>query len=415
MPGLVKLDPKDAALARELVYGCTRMQRCLDYQIQSLCQRPFLKLKPVVRLALRMGAYQMLFLDAIPDHAAVHESVNLVKYYGENESAGFVNAILRSVAEKKPLPEPVGKDELDTLGLKTSHPAWLLERWAKRFSPEELTSLLAADNHPHSLYMRVRPGTRDGVMEALAKEGYKVEPESWPSDAFTLTGRGSGLFESESFLRGDWLVQDWAAQAMMELAPVEAGMRVWDVCAAPGGKSVGLHWKVGDAGNVLATDVSPIRLKLLRENVKRLELTGLRVHEGDALKIPAAEKFNLAWVDAPCSGTGVLSRRADLRWRISAEDVKRHPGDQLRLLEEVQRRVYPGGYLVYSTCSLEPEENVDVAEAFLAKHPTFKPRIPTLPPEFPEFHAVPTGVWIHPTPRHDGGFLAIFQRSSGEV
>lgn len=406
-----RLSAPDHALGRELVYGTTRMSRLLDHHLATSCDRPLLKLAVPVRVALRLGLYQLLFLDRVPAHAAVHESVTLVKRH-EPKSTGFANAVLRSLAEKRPLPAPEGKDEAGTLALAYSHPDWLVERWVARRGAADARGILEADNAPHPVFMRVAPGLRDGVLASLAREGWQVEPLAWPADAFVLSGRGTGLFESESFLRGDWIVQDWTPQAMLELVPVAPGHRVWDVCAAPGGKSVGLSWKTGRSGSVLASDISANRTKLLRDNLSRVGVGNVKVHEGDVKRLPGAEKFNLVWLDAPCSGTGVLSRRADLRWRLTLAEVVRHAAEQAALLEEVHRRVYPGGCLVYSTCSLEPEENEEIVSAFLAAHPQFSVRSLAIPPGFPELRKTPQGLLMLPTRRHDGGFLAVLERTT---
>jgi len=409
-PSWKGLSPLDNALGREIVYGTTRMRLLLDHHLAAFCDRPLLKLSPSVRIALRMGLYQVLFLDRVPAHAAVHESVTLVKR-SDPKTTGFANAILRSLAEKKPLPPPVASTEAGTLALGHSHPEWLVERWLARYGPEDARSMLAADNAPHSLYMRVAPNLRAAVLEALGREGWRVEPIEWPVDAFILSGKGTGLFESESFLRGDWIVQDWAPQAMLELSPLKSGDRIWDVCAAPGGKSVGLSWKAGPAGDVLASDVSPSRVKILRENLRRVGVRNVRVHEGDVKRLPGADKFNVVWLDAPCTGTGVLSRRADLRWRLDPSDVTRHAAQQADLLMEVQRRVYPGGCLVYSTCSMEPEENERRIEAFQAAHPGFRVREVGIPDGYPEFRAASVGWVVLPTPRHDGGYFCVLERT----
>jgi 16S rRNA (cytosine967-C5)-methyltransferase len=406
-----RLSPPDQALGRELVYGTTRMRLLLDHHLATSCDRPLLKLASPVRTALRMGLYQMLFLDRVPVHAAVHESVTLVKR-SDPGSTGFANAVLRRLAERRPLPSPEGVDEAGTLSIVHSHPLWMVERWLARLGPGDAREVLEADNRAHPLTMRVAPGLREQVLAALTREGWAVEPLEWPADSFVLSGRGAGLFESESFLRGDWIVQDWTPQAMMELVPAVPGARVWDVCAAPGGKSVGLSWRVGPSGAVLASDVSPLRTRRLRENLRRVGASNVRVHEGDVRRLPGSEKYDVVWLDAPCTGTGVLSRRADLRWRLSPEDVGRHAAQQAALLEEVHRRVYPGGCLVYSTCSLEDEENDAVVGAFLAAHPGFRARTPSLPGSFPGARPRPSGLLILPTSRHDGGYVAVLERTA---
>jgi 16S rRNA (cytosine967-C5)-methyltransferase len=198
-------------------------------------------------------------------------------------------------------------------------------------------------------------------------------------------------------------------QAMLELVPATEGQKIWDVCAAPGGKTIGLAWKVGEKGQVIASDAAPERLRKLEENLRRLKLNQIRVHENNILKMPSSQKFNLVWVDAPCSGTGVLSRRADLRWKLKPEEIQTQAQRQVELLESTQGHVYANGYLVYSTCSLEPEENDGVIREFLKKHQDFEPFFPALPEGKWEIDRQDYGYMFWPALDHDGGYLSILQ------
>jgi 16S rRNA (cytosine967-C5)-methyltransferase len=196
----------------------------------------------------------------------------------------------------------------------------------------------------------------------------------------------------------------------LDLVPAAEGARVWDVCAAPGGKTAGLAWRVGTAGQVTATDASADRIKMLRQTVARLGLNNVRILEMEADHFPAAERFQSIWVDAPCSGTGVLSRRADLRWRINASDVDRQAKRQFQILDAAAAHVYPDGFLAYSTCSLEPEENQDIVTRFQKAHPEFETVSLTLPPFIAEVESGTEGLLVWPSADRDGGFLALFHR-----
>src|SRR5665213_1674738 len=343
------LIPEDEALLRELVYGCTRQKRLLDYHLASFCTTTYDQLPVEIKIALRLGLYQLYFLDRIPPHAAVHESVNLAKQGGQEGLSGFVNAVLRTAETKKAERVIKGESDMDTMALQYSHPTWMVKRWAKNMTPEQLEQTLKADNSPHPVYLRVAPGSRARVIETLGRQNVRVNETAWPVDTLSLKSHEGGLFSGESFQKGEWIVQDWVPQAMLDLLPLNEGQRVWDVCAAPGGKTIGLAWKTGEKGQVMASDASAERRKRLIENVNRIGLKQVSVFDHEITKLSPAQKFDMAWVDAPCSGTGVLSRRADLRWRLMPKDVIEHEAQQKDLLVQAQGHLYPKGFLVYST------------------------------------------------------------------
>jgi 16S rRNA (cytosine967-C5)-methyltransferase len=404
------LKPEDEALLRELVYGCTRQKRLLDYHLNSFCTTAYDQLPIEVKVALRLGIYQLYFLDRIPAHAAVHESVNLAKQGGQEKLSGFVNAVLRTAETKKAERVIKGESDIDTMALQFSHPTWIVKRWAKNMTPEQLEQTLKANNWPHPVYLRVAPGSRARVIETLGQQNVRVTETAWPADTLSLKSHEGGLFSGESFQKGEWIVQDWVPQAMLDLLPLNEGQRVWDVCAAPGGKTIGLAWKTGEKGQVMASDASAERRKRLIENVNRIGLKQVSVFDHEISKLSPAQKFDMAWVDAPCSGTGVLSRRADLRWRLMPKDVIEHEAQQKDLLVQAQGHLYPKGFLVYSTCSLEREENQRVIEAFLKDYPEFKPVPLQVPGTYPEIFSDELGMTFLPTTEHDGGFISVLSR-----
>lgn len=405
------LIPEDEALLRELVYGCTRQKRLLDHHLNHFCATEYEKLPLEVKTSLRLGLYQLLFLTRVPAHAAVFESVNLVKQAGQEGLAGFTNAVLRTLEAKKTELEIKGKDELDTLAVKYSHPTWVVKRWATQWPLERVEEVLKADNQPHPVFLNVTPGRREKVLEDLGKQKVQLAEVGWPENTLRLKNHEGGLFSGESFQQGDWIVQDWSPQAMLALLPIGENQRAWDVCAAPGGKTIGLAWKVGEKGHVTASDSSPERRKRLIENIKRTGLKQVLIFDHEIEKLSPAQKFDLAWVDAPCSGTGVMARRADLRWKLNLKDISAHGDQQKDLLEQAQGHLYPKGHLVYSTCSLEFEENEAVVAAFLKAHPEFQ----VFPLKVPEGHseilAGEKGLTFLPTNDHDGGFLSVLTRS----
>ena len=404
------LKPEDEALLRELVYGCTRQKRLLDYHLNSFCTTAYDQLPVEAKIALRLGLYQLYFLDRIPAHAAVHESVNLAKQGGQEKLSGFVNAVLRTAETKKAERVIKGESEVDTLALKYSHPTWMVKRWLKSMTPEQVEQTLTANNLPHPVYLRVAPESRSRVLETLLRQNVRVNETAWPADTLSLKSHEGGLFSGESFQKGEWIVQDWVPQAMLDLLPLKEGQRIWDVCAAPGGKTIGLAWKTGEKGQVMASDASEDRRKRLIENVNRIGLKQVTVFDHEIKKLSPAQKFDLAWVDVPCSGTGVLSRRADLRWRLIPKDVIEHAGQQQELLVQAQGHLYPQGFLVYSTCSLEKEENQRVIESFLKDYPEFKPVALKVPEGYPEILQDEFGLTFLPTAEHDGGFISVMSR-----
>ncbi len=404
------LIPEDEALLRELVYGCTRQKRLLDYHLNNFCATEYEKLPLEIKTALRLGLYQLLFLTRVPAHAAVYESVNLVKQAGQDKMAGFTNAVLRTIETKKTELETKGKDELDTLAIKYSHPTWVVKRWATQWPLERVEEVLKADNQPHPVFLNVTPGKREKVLEDLSKQKVQLAEVGWPENTLRLKNHEGGLFSGESFQQGDWIVQDWTPQAMLALLPIGENQRAWDVCSAPGGKTVGLAWRVGEKGHVTASDSSPERRKRLVGNIKRVGLKQVLIFDHEIEKISPAQKFDLAWVDAPCSGTGVLARRADLRWKLNLKDISAHSDQQKDLLEQAQGHLYPKGYLVYSTCSMEFEENEAVIAAFLKLHPEFKVFTLTVPEGHAEILPGEKGLTFLPTDEHDGGFISVLTR-----
>jgi 16S rRNA (cytosine967-C5)-methyltransferase len=310
------LSRRDRALLTTLVYGVTRWRRELDWLIDRCAQR----VHPEIRQHLRVALFQIRHLDKIPRHAAVNEAVELAKGVSR-KSAGFVNAVLRKAADLE-LP--------DALGVRTSHPDWLIERWRKRYSAKELDAILEADNAVLPVTIRLKDGT-----------------------AAELEGDPAG---DPRFAEGGFTVQDETSMKVAPLLDPKASERVLDLCAAPGGKTTHLAERMGGKGRVVAVDL-PDRIGLVAESAKRLGLGNVECVAGDGATIAFRETFDAILIDAPCSNTGVLARRPDVRWRLREKDIAGAVALQRKLLENAARLLAPGGRLVYSTCSLEPEEN----------------------------------------------------------
>jgi 16S rRNA (cytosine967-C5)-methyltransferase len=318
------LDPRDAALATELVFGVLRRRAQLHCLLAPLAARPLASLDPAVRTALELGAYQLRFLDRVPAHAAVSESVDLVRLARRGRAAGLVNALLRRLP---PLPA-----QWPDPATEFSLPAWLLDRWIRNLGPERARAAAAAALSPPATYVRVPPG-------ADVPAGF--EPTSVP-----------GCYLARGPVPPSLRRQDISAQSIVPLLDLQPGHRFLDLCAAPGNKTAqALETPLALA---VACDASPRRLTALDVSGAR------RVRLDAASPLPFPPVFDRILVDAPCSGTGTLARNPEIRWRLQPADLARHAARQRAILRAALACLAPGGRLVYSTCSLEPEENEEV-------------------------------------------------------
>ncbi len=349
-------DPRERALAHSLLFGVLRQRRLLDALLARL--RPG-KLDPSTRRVLRLGLYQILF-TRVPSHAAVHETVSLAP----SRSRGLVNAVLRRAA---------AEDEtllalLPSLppALRWSLPDFLYDRWAARWPPSELEELCRWNQEPAPVYLRRNP-LHPASAPTLASHP-DLQPVPGQPDFFLVQSLPRALLD-----QGICTVQDPAAAVACLLLAPQPGQRVLDACAAPGGKTSHIAALMDNRGFLTATDHSPRRLAQLQSNLKRLHVVCAQTQLADwsAPVQPFAAEFDCILLDAPCSNTGVLRRRADLRWRLYPGVFAEMAALQLRLLSHTAALLRPGGALVYSTCSLEPEENEEVIAAFLASHPDF--------------------------------------------
>jgi 16S rRNA (cytosine967-C5)-methyltransferase len=363
--------PPDRGLCQELVYGIVRWQATLDWLIdRKTGNRPQ---KPVLRLLLQLGLYQLFWLQRIPSHAAVHETVELGKKMGFATQAGFLNAILRGYSrEREATLAALDNLKQTDLALGYSHPAWLVERWQARWNTAQTAQLLQWNNTPPPTYARLNLLKTDfaGLTAAWQNEGvdFRQRELDWPdgNTVFELHSHPP-LTECPSFQRGFFYVQDPSTLlAVNELDP-QPGETILDLCAAPGGKTAYIAQRMQNRGRIAARDIQPERLKLVRENCERLGVTCV-----DFPDTAPPPQFDRILVDAPCSNTGVMRRRVDLRWRIKPEEIDRLRHSQETLLAEAAKQLKPGGTLVYSTCSLEPEENEAVTQNFLKTHPDFR-------------------------------------------
>ena len=376
------LSGADAALCSRIVYGVLQNQLLLDHYISAYCSQKPDHLQPPLLDILRIGAYQILFLDKIPDSAAVNESVELAKMFKRGQAAGLVNAVLRKISKNKEnLPEIPGQNPERTLSIRYSHPRWLVKRLLSVLGVEETEKFLAANNEVAPMTVQVNPlkTSVEKLTAELTEAGVVVKPHAWVPDCLELSGTGD-LTALRAFREGDFMVQDPAARLVSLIADVKPGQRVLDVCAAPGGKSFSAAFAMGNQGSIQSCDLHENKLKRVRESAERLGITCIEAApaDGRVFKLEWENAFDVVLVDAPCSGLGIIRKKPDTRYK-KADELFALPVIQTAILENAARYVAPGGTLVYSTCTILPEENEQVSDAFLAEHPEFSRESFTLP------------------------------------
>ncbi len=369
-----ELNGPDKALLYEIVHGVTRWQGRLDWILNGFYKGQFSKAIPNLKNGLRVALYQILFLDRIPDHAAVNEAVEFVKKLQGQKPADLTNAILRNIIRSKNAiryPEP-NDDLLGYLSAYYSHPAWLVKRYLERFGREETEKLLNANNEKPYLTLRVNAIKTDipGFKSLLEQVNLKYRPGKFLEEFVQLQNL-TNISAWEYYQKGYFNIQDESAGLAVRLLDVQPGMNVLDMCAAPGGKTAYLGSLMKNTGKITALDRYEGRLKLVRKNNERLGLTIVETIESDALEFES-EPFDRVLADVPCSGTGTLSKKPDIKWKKDIFDLRKMSEMQLKLIAKASTLVKPGGVLVYSTCSIEPEENYEIVKKFLETHPNFK-------------------------------------------
>ncbi len=369
-----ELKPADRALCHELVMGVLRRQLWLDRLTELYAKRKVAELDDSVRLVLRLGLYQLRFLSRVPASAAVNESVNLIHHARLRSAGSLVNAVLRRATREPDVDPSRGIDDpIERLSVATSHPEWLLKRWCEALGAEEAEAFARANNLPAPIAFRVVSTRAPKVdpCERLRAAGAELVPSKLARGAWRISGAGRLLGELAA--AGDVYLQDEASQLVAVLLDAQPGERVLDLCAAPGSKSTQIADRSGDSALLIASDLYEHRLRTI---ISSAQLQGLRSIQAVALDglrpLPLAEgSFDRVLVDAPCSGTGTLRRNPEIRWRISPADIQDLAGRQTQLLSHAAVGVKPGGRLIYSTCSVEPEENEAVVQSFLENNRSF--------------------------------------------
>lgn len=403
-----RLDRRDAALATRLVYGVVQNRLLLDFWLERLVKGGTGRLQPVVLDILRLGLYQITQLDKIPPSAAVNEAVEQGKKYASRQAAGLINGVLRSaLRERSALTPP------EDLSIRFSHPRPLVELLEAQVGAGELEALLESHNQLPPLTVQRNPlaVSEADFRRELADAGVEAMPHPWCRDSWLLQGSGS-LEALPLFRQGGFYVQDPAARLAVTAAGLEPGMRVLDVCAAPGGKSFAAAMDLGGTGAVLSCDIHPHKITLMERGAARLGLHNLtaRLQDATAFAPELADQMDAVLADVPCSGLGVIRKKPDIRYK-DLEPLGRLPEIQRRILDNVSRYVRPGGVLLYSTCTILHRENEAVAEAFLADHPEFSPEPFPLPEALGGEHRAMVTLYPH---RHgtDGFFICKLRRTT---
>jgi 16S rRNA (cytosine967-C5)-methyltransferase len=371
------LERRDRAFVTDCVYGVMRWQAKIDWLLGHVCRRPLETLTPWIRSALRLGVYQCLWMERVPERAAVHETVALARRFGHQGTARFVNGVLRTLLREHTtyrLPD-VTTCPATHLAVAYSHPQWLVERWLQRYGWERTQALCAANNRPAGITLRANTlrTTPDALARRLQHEGLQhITPSHVVPEGLIVQGIDR-LETLPSYTEGLFQVQDQGAMLVAPLCQARPRQRWLDVCAAPGGKATHLAQLMLDTGHILALDLQPGRVRLLGHNIKRLRLSSVTALVADATCAPPIQGLcDGMLIDAPCSGFGVLRRHPDIKWRKTATDLMALQAVQLQLLHTQQAWLAAHGVLVYSVCSNEPEETHQVIQRFLADHPDMR-------------------------------------------
>lgn len=365
---------KDIGLLTELTYGTLQRKMTLDYYLEPFIKNPK-KLENWVKQLLRMTLYQMLYLDKIPDRAAIHEAVEIAKKRGHKGISGMVNGVLRSIQREGIRDMNDIKDEVERLSIETSHPTWLVRRWTEQFGYNKAKEMCEINLTAPMQTARINTNKidREACIKRLSEEGYQVEESVVVPEAIKCL-KGN-LAHSESFKEGLITIQDESSMLVAYALGIEQNETILDACAAPGGKSTHIAEKLEETGQVISLDLHEHKVKLINENAARLGLKNIDTKAMDSRRVQEAfegSTFDRILLDAPCSGLGVMRRKPDMKYTKKEEDLDRLQSIQLQLLDSVTPLLKPGGTLVYSTCTIDRSENEEVVTAFLQKHTDFE-------------------------------------------
>lgn len=393
-------DKTDRAFITRLAEGTIEYKITLDYVINQFSKTKVNKCKPLIRCLLRMGTYQILYMDSVPDSAACNEMVKLAKSHGFGSLSGFVNGVLRNIARNKDkitYPDEK-KNPIQALSVKYSMPEWLVQKLKKDYS-DSCEQILAGSFTDRETSIRVNATkiTKEELKELLA-EKLQVKDGHYYDNALLISGYDF-VKKIPGYRQGYFTVQDESSMCAVSSAEIKKGDFIIDVCAAPGGKTTAAAEFTGEQGHVVSMDISEEKLELIEENVERLGLTNVEIHANDAtvLRKEYIEKADVVIADLPCSGLGILGRKNDIKYRVTEEQLDELVKLQNEILQVVCQYVKPGGTLAYSTCTINPEENEHQVENFLKSHP--------------EFGLKTSRLFLQGVDKCDGFFYAIMKRN----
>ncbi|WP_299412576.1 16S rRNA (cytosine(967)-C(5))-methyltransferase [Acaryochloris sp. IP29b_bin.148] len=404
----------DRRLLTELLYGSVRRQRTLDALIDQFAKRPADQQPPDLRTLLHLGLYQLRYLDHIPDAAAIFTTVELAKQNQLSGLSGLVNGLLRQytrAAARTHDPLDLPSDPIQRLGMLYSYPDWIVQVWNNQLGPAETEQLCDYCNQPPHIDLRINPLKMDRafVRSQLAAAGLTTSPLPHLPQALRIEGKPGPIPQLPGFQEGWWTVQGASAQLVGHVLNPQPGTVALDVCAAPGGKTTHMAELMQDCGEIWACDRTPSRLRKLQQNLQRLDINTVQLWTGDSRQLPNHIPLaDSVLVDAPCSGLGTLHRHADARWRQTPDRVTELSALQLELLQTSAQWVKPGGYLLYATCTLHPQENENVVQSFLQQTSNWSIHPLSTHLELQQ-SALGAKIWPH-RGQMDGFYLAHLQR-----
>ena len=370
------IDSRDESFIREIVYGVLENKLYIDYIISKASKIKLKKIHYNILEILRIGIYQIVFMDRIPDSAAVNESVKLAKKYGHRGTIGYVNGMLRSIIRDKDgfLNIDV-KDKIDYISIKYSHPKFMVERWAKEYGIGFTEDLCKKNNEVPSLNIRVNTLkiSREDLRERLFQKGIKTKYGRYAYDCL-IVENPQGIVDTHEFKEGLFTIQDESSMLVSQVMNPRDGSLVLDVCAAPGGKSTHMGQIMENKGMIISRDIFQHKIQLIEDNARRLGVDIIKAEIFDALNrdIDLIDKLDYCLLDAPCSGLGLIRRKPEIKWNRVEEDIKSLSDLQYRIIDNIKDYVKIGGILVYSTCTVEKEENILLIDRFIEENPGFK-------------------------------------------
>lgn len=356
-----KLDKRDRGFVTELVYGVIRMKKHLDYIINQFSKKPVINLDNSIRNLLRLGVYQIKFLDKVPARAAIHSTVELAKKDHHQGIIKFINGVLRAIdrgLSEVRFPD-LTKDPIRHIAIVYSHPVWLVQKWVERFGVKQTIELCQYNNQVPELTIRANTLKTDiATLCDNLFEQYELDVHllSYPDEGLLMESAG-GFTELSEFQNGHFTVQGQASMLVAHALQLEVGMKVLDLCAAPGGKTTHIAALMENQGEILAVDFYPHKIELIKKNCKRLGVTNVQTLCADSTTLVLSEQYDRVLLDAPCSGLGLLREKPEIRWKKGPEDIEELVNLQSRLIKKGLSYLKTGGIMVYSTCTITQEEN----------------------------------------------------------